>query len=448
MAGFKHGKNTRVFIDQYDLSRYFTDAQLSAKVEMADTTTFARTPGIAVSKTVIPGVKTGSMTLKGLFDSTALSPTTASSALDAYFYNLVAQETGVGTVSTPSNVETIVTVCPDGFLGVGKNVWCGAGVAANVQTQAPVKNVVMTQATIEADGGIDTGVCLHDPTTSDTIPGGATLAVASQSVALPVASITVNSTTTYLAAGTIFVPLTGGGYASVAYTSVDATHFLGCTGGTGTTLGSAGAILQAIPQAGVNDQGLPLGSATTVAYGATPVNGSSLNLTTASFAFNTTTSPILAGFPANGQILVPISGGSATVTYTGLLSTGFTGCTVNAAVTATASSNATLPPIVSIRGAYGLLHLGVVTGGTLTIAKLQSSEDNAAWVDVPGGSWSLTNAVLNQWGSGQTGGSAGGPGGYILFIPPGVSVNRFVRCVLGYGAGVTAATALISFVRL
>ena len=61
----------------------------------------------------------------------------------------------------------------------------------------------------------------------------ATLAAGMNNLALPSASITVNSTTGFQATNGNILVTTANGIQKVSYTSVDATHFLGCVGGTG-----------------------------------------------------------------------------------------------------------------------------------------------------------------------------------------------------------------------
>lgn len=442
---FGHGKNTRVYVDAYDLSRFFSEVSMAGKVEMADTTTFAAIPGIAVAKTVLPGVKDGTLQLKGLFDPTGAN--TSSPGSDIYFAQLIAEDTGVGSVLTPSNVDACVSISPTGSWVAGTRVIAAANVLSQYQISSPVKNAVSIQADMQADGGIDTGVSLHDPSTSDTIPTPALIAA---SASISGSTITVLSTTSgYATAGQILIPVTGG-YQTITYTGVSGSTFTGCSGGTGTSV--AGAVLQLIPGTGANDLQLPPGSGTTLAYGATPVNGSGLALTTAAFTFVTTATPF-GIFPAQGQFLCPISAGTAVVTYTGLSYSspfGFTGCTVATAKTATASSSVTMPPIPSITGAYAFLHIGALTGisAAVTYAKLQSSDDNSTWVDVPSGVFTLTPNSQAQQGSGQYSNANGGPGGYILFIPAGIQILRYVRVVLAYASPTTAATVLVTFVRL
>jgi hypothetical protein len=69
-----------------------------------------------------------------------------------------------------------------------------------------------------------------------------TLAAGMNALPLPQATITVASTTGFAAAGNILVT-TANGIQAVVYTSVNATNFLGCTGGSGL-MATSGAVTQ------------------------------------------------------------------------------------------------------------------------------------------------------------------------------------------------------------
>jgi hypothetical protein len=71
-----------------------------------------------------------------------------------------------------------------------------------------------------------------------------TLTSAMNNITLPQTSLTVAATSGFAAAGNILVASANGPQV-VSYTSVDATHFLGCTGGTGT-MATSGAVTQPV----------------------------------------------------------------------------------------------------------------------------------------------------------------------------------------------------------
>lgn len=63
---FVHGKNTKVFYDEFDFSSYFDQANIAANADTAETTTFGKN-----SKTFIPGLKDATLALEGFFDGSA-----------------------------------------------------------------------------------------------------------------------------------------------------------------------------------------------------------------------------------------------------------------------------------------------------------------------------------------------------------------------------------------
>jgi hypothetical protein len=62
MPTFVHGKGTKVLIDEFDLSTYFTSVDVTQAIDTAETTTFS-----ANSKSYIKGLEDGTISLSGLF---------------------------------------------------------------------------------------------------------------------------------------------------------------------------------------------------------------------------------------------------------------------------------------------------------------------------------------------------------------------------------------------
>ena len=61
MPTFRHGKNTVVVFDKYDLSQYFNSVTTSAMAEAVETTTFG-----SANKTYAIGMKDGTIAFEGL----------------------------------------------------------------------------------------------------------------------------------------------------------------------------------------------------------------------------------------------------------------------------------------------------------------------------------------------------------------------------------------------
>ena len=62
MPTFVHGKDTAVYIDEFDLTSYFTDSSVSLENEVSETTAFGDT-----NKTFITGLRAGTLSLSGLW---------------------------------------------------------------------------------------------------------------------------------------------------------------------------------------------------------------------------------------------------------------------------------------------------------------------------------------------------------------------------------------------
>ena len=71
MPTFNHGKNAVVLLDNTNLSTTLTDASLSLTADVAETSTFSSgSSGISSGKTYVAGLKDGTVTLSGYFEST------------------------------------------------------------------------------------------------------------------------------------------------------------------------------------------------------------------------------------------------------------------------------------------------------------------------------------------------------------------------------------------
>ncbi len=64
MPTFVHGKDTAVYIDEFDLSSYFTETSFSQENDTAETTAFGDT-----NKTFIVGLRNGTLSMSGLWSA-------------------------------------------------------------------------------------------------------------------------------------------------------------------------------------------------------------------------------------------------------------------------------------------------------------------------------------------------------------------------------------------
>ena len=62
MPTFIHGKSTAVYIDEFDLSEYFTDSSFTTENDTAETTAYG-----ATNKSYIVGLRSGTLSLSGLW---------------------------------------------------------------------------------------------------------------------------------------------------------------------------------------------------------------------------------------------------------------------------------------------------------------------------------------------------------------------------------------------
>lgn len=164
---FRHGKNTKVLFNAYDVSGYLNESSLSESVETGETTVYGK-----AAKTYITGLRDATMSMSGLFDGDA-------NASDALF-----------TAVIGSNTDNIITFAPEG-LALGRRVQTLASIQTSYETSSPVADVVSISLEAQADDRIDRGVSLgdlaavtstgngtaHDNTSSTSNGGAATLHV-------------------------------------------------------------------------------------------------------------------------------------------------------------------------------------------------------------------------------------------------------------------------------
>lgn len=153
MPTFVHGRNTAVFIDQFDFSGWFREVTSSSEVETAETTTFSTATKPA--KTYIAGFVDGTFSLSGMFDGTA-------DAIDEEIQVRLGQE-----------ANTLFTIAPSGTT-VGNRVFMAQGIPTSYEVASPVSDVVSVSIEAQADGGLRGGVSLNPHTTARTATGNGT----------------------------------------------------------------------------------------------------------------------------------------------------------------------------------------------------------------------------------------------------------------------------------
>lgn len=136
---FRHGKNTVVLVNEYNLSSYFNEASTTNSIETSETTTYGVTGG---SKTYVTGLNDGTVSVSGLFDGD-------SGAVDAVLTSVLGSETDVK-----------FTVAYDGGMTIGARCATGESIMTSYEVSSPVGDVVSTSAEFQPDGGVARGVVL------------------------------------------------------------------------------------------------------------------------------------------------------------------------------------------------------------------------------------------------------------------------------------------------
>lgn len=143
MPTFRHGKNTVVLVDQYDLSGFYKESTTSRSIETSDTTAFGNS-----AKTYISGLKDGTMNLSGMFDGSV---------------NAVDQVMSAALGS----VDNVVTVQIEGNTA-GTVAHMLATQQTSYEVSSPVGDVVSVTSQLQADGGLESGRVLAPATVVTT----------------------------------------------------------------------------------------------------------------------------------------------------------------------------------------------------------------------------------------------------------------------------------------
>lgn len=187
MPTFIHGKDTKVLVDEYDLSGYFNSADVASTIDTAETTSFGSS-----SKSYIVGLRDQTVSLSGLYSQdTGGSDEVLSSILGAATTPIVTVALVAGTIgnrailgrahqtnyaiSNPvadvSSVTADFTASTDAVtnqtLGIASGVMLTTGASIAFGSLGNLASVDNTASS--AAGGMAT---LH--VTANTISGGAT----------------------------------------------------------------------------------------------------------------------------------------------------------------------------------------------------------------------------------------------------------------------------------
>lgn len=135
---FLHGKNTRILVDEWDLSSYFSAMGKSGNIDAAETPQFRKG-----NRTYSVGLAGGRMTLGGLFDGDV-------NAVDEELAALLGAAT-----------DPVVTGVRQGADAVGDRAMLIQGPEVAYEVSAPNDGVVAVSGEIIATDGPDSGVIHH-----------------------------------------------------------------------------------------------------------------------------------------------------------------------------------------------------------------------------------------------------------------------------------------------
>lgn len=155
-----HGKKTRVFVDKYDLSRFFKSADTTGDVPTIDTTTFN-----ASAKTFIPDYIEGGLSLSGVWSADAYDAVDNPTGLNNQADDVLQPALG-------SNTNQNWTVARDGVDVAGSPAELLTGKETKYSITAPTNNLVSVACEVKADGANRRGIILAEAATRTVTGNG------------------------------------------------------------------------------------------------------------------------------------------------------------------------------------------------------------------------------------------------------------------------------------
>ncbi len=161
---FVHGKDSVIFLNESNISQYLNNVDFTRTADVAETTAFGND-----DKNYIAGDKDGTVSLTGMFDSTA----------DGIIQPLLG-----------SSTDTSICIGADGITD-GKSIFFGTGPVTGYGQSSPVGDVVATSIDIQSNAGLFNGLVLDNATitatgnstatdnSSSTANGGGAIAIVS-----------------------------------------------------------------------------------------------------------------------------------------------------------------------------------------------------------------------------------------------------------------------------
>lgn len=135
---FVHGKNTRMLINEFNLSAYLNNIDMARDADTPETTVYE-----VDDRTYIAGLRNATLSLSGFVDL-------GSDASDEVLSDTLGVETA-----------RIVTLAQNG-LAVGEVVYMFQTHSTSYSPSSPVDGVVSFSADVQSTGQVDRGVSLHN----------------------------------------------------------------------------------------------------------------------------------------------------------------------------------------------------------------------------------------------------------------------------------------------
>lgn len=142
------GVSMKILVNQYDLTGYFKKMDMDCQIGMYDTTVFGST-----SKAFIPGLRSGTIGLEGLFEDigTANAPDNVFAAIEA------------------APVVPLVSIAPAG-LALGNRVYLMQAHENKHDIGAQIDALILNKAEFTDNDGYDFGVSLHALSAETSLP--------------------------------------------------------------------------------------------------------------------------------------------------------------------------------------------------------------------------------------------------------------------------------------
>lgn len=149
---FIHGKDTRVVLDQFNVSPFLNSMDLGRDRDNPETTVF----GNDGNRTYIAGLRNASISMSGFFDG-------ANNAIDQVLHDTLEADTA----------KTIMAA-PIGFA-VGNLVYLFQAHPSTYAPTSPVDGVVAFSSDLNGTGRVDRGFSLHQLTAETTTANGSSV---------------------------------------------------------------------------------------------------------------------------------------------------------------------------------------------------------------------------------------------------------------------------------